>query len=97
MNLRQRWEREADGVWSKKKSSTDYLGRWMDGWVAECQTRPIAEAHHKTHENDVRSKLREYAGDERRQEGSARLGQLHFNHVPTSCRAGIINNGEISH
>ena len=23
----------ADGVWSKKKSSTDYLGRWLGSWM----------------------------------------------------------------
>jgi len=57
----------------------------MDGWVAGCQTRPIAEAHHKTHEYDVGSFC--FAGDEQRKEGAARF---HFNHVPNLLQpAGI--------
>lgn len=46
------------GEWSRRYLEQEeeldvYLGRWMDGWVAGCQTRPIAEAHHKTHAYDV--------------------------------------------
>ena len=33
VKLGQRWESEGDGVWSKKKSSTYYLGRWLGSWM----------------------------------------------------------------
>jgi hypothetical protein len=50
------------GEWRRWDSEQEeeldvYLGKVggrMAG-LAGCQTRPIAEAHHKTHEDDVRS------------------------------------------
>jgi hypothetical protein len=62
---KQGWESEEDGIEEVKV----WLGRWL---VAGCQTRPIAEAHHKTDKNDVGS-FSEHAGDEHRKEGSARV------------------------
>jgi len=69
--------------------------------LAGCQTRPIAKAHHKTHDDDVRSSAntRGSAWTARDQPGRAffwveRCFEVHFNHVQLHLRAaGIISGG----